>query len=414
MYPGKSLARQDNQIIFLDQGLPGEIVSAKIISRHKNYSRAKVTKIIQPAKQRVAPRCGHYQACSVYQYVDYHYQLELKKSQLQEMLARYLGLAPEVTIKASPQVWGYRNKANLTILRADGKAGLAYCQPRSAVDFFQLDQCFLLPEAVNRLNQAALELVRRDNLDFVFELTTRINRKTQLFLLLHCRSLKNPARLQQLVRPLAERFPVVGIACAIEEKPELFQILGAPWFSEQAAGLEFRFGPRSFFQINTVMLEELIADLRADLDFGGTETLVDLYSGVGVFALLLPAKKVTAVEIAEENAVFLRENIRFHQRQGITVQESPSEYWAENFLTPDVDVLIVDPPRQGLDPKVCQKILQYPPQRLVYISCDPATLLRDVKILLSQYQIQKITAYDFFPHTPHIETCLILQRLQRS
>jgi len=212
--------------------------------------------------------------------------------------------------------------------------------------------------------------------------------------------------------------PVAGAVVVIRKagKEEEFLLFGQPWLREKIEGISYFLGARTFFQVNVPILSQLIKDLKAIIPLSGQEKLADLYCGVGTFGLALASRagEVYGVELLAENIALLRKNLEENRIENFKVMAGPASQWAQKILASGLDVVIVDPPRRGLEKMVVKALSDSPCQYLIYLSCNPSTLARDLKELLRAYELKEVRFYDFFPQTPHIETLAILQRKFRS
>lgn len=384
IYTGKSLARINGKVILTDEGLPGEIVRVEPVKEKKNYTEAKTIGIIKKSAERIIPRCSHYKSCSPYQYINYAYQIKIKTAQLKETLEHELKADfGDIIVKPSPNIWGYRNKARLKVLWKNGSPYPAYRRPETTNEFAEIDECFLMPPEMNRCLNQTLKLLAEKNASFVDEIEIKESFLEKNFLvMLHSGSSKEPL------------------------------ISGKDFISEKAAGKTFRFGAHSFFQVNIEMLEELIKDIRLSLPLTGQETMADMYCGVGTFGIALSgnAGKIIGVESEKENISFLKQNILANDIKNFEIREGYCENLIGSILKQKPDVIILDPPRKGINEVTREAIMKHGAPYVAYVSCNPATLARDLKALLQRYHIKSATFYDFFPHTTHIETCVILEK----
>jgi 23S rRNA (uracil1939-C5)-methyltransferase len=378
IYPGRSLGSSGQKTILTDEGLPGEIVEITPLEEKKNYIEAKTTKIIAPSASRIAPRCSHYQACGPYQYIDYKTQLAVKESQLKEIF-------PDTpfTVIPSPEAWGYRNKIKLNIVWKDRKASLAYHAPESRDKFIQIESCCLVSENVNKFLAAFIEIVNKENLISIEEIEVRESHSTK--------------KLMFTAYPQAK----------IEKIPNNHYI------EETVMGKTFRIGPESFFQINIPMLELALEEIQKSMSLDKKELIADLYCGIGTFGICLSrfAKEVIGIESAPANISFLKSNLKLNKIKNFRLYEGPCEKIFPSLMISGIDTLILDPPRKGLDNMLCQNILLSSIKKIMYLSCNPATLSRDLKILSHSYIIKTLCLFDFFPQTPHIETLAILEKI---
>lgn len=180
VYPGKSLSLAEGKVIFTDEGLPGEVVEIEPLKEKKNYLQAKTIRILKESTHRVESRCPHYRACSPYQYIDYPFQVEIKKSQIMEIFSHDLGIELQnLRVTASPKVWGYRNKVHLHLLRENEAIHLAYHQPGSEQEFVKIRDCFLLPEKMNSLLFSLARTIEEKKVDGLQEVIIKQSTSSQ-------------------------------------------------------------------------------------------------------------------------------------------------------------------------------------------------------------------------------------------
>jgi len=386
IYPGRSLGLSENKTILTDEGLPGEIAEIIPLEEKKNYIEAKTIKIITPSVSRITPRCSHYQACGPYQYMDYKTQLSVKESQLKEMFPNTL-----ISAAPSPEIWGYRNKIKLTVIWKNKKAGLAYHAPESKDRFIQIESCCLVSENVNKFLASFIETVNKENLTFIEEIEVRESSSTKEQML--------------IMRPLGKTENKLHILFS------KFNVKNT-YIEETVLGKTFRIGPDSFFQINVPMLEAVLKEMQKSTNQNKKEIIADLYCGIGTFGICLSqyAKEVIGIESAPGNISFLKSNLKLNKIKNFRLYEGPCEKLFPSLMTSGIDTLILDPPRKGLDNMLCQNIILSSVKKIIYLSCNPTTLSRDLKIIGASYAIKTLRLFDFFPQTPHIETLAILEK----
>ena len=373
---GEAMAQHKGADIFVFGGIPGERVVAEVVRVRRQYVAARVVELLESAADRVSPPCGYYGQCTgcQWQHLDYAAQLTAKQDKVVSALERVGGFynAPVWPILPSPRQYGYRNHARFTV----GKAGDLGFVHRETRRFVRIDRCMLMHDGINELLSQL-----QDHCGETTQLAIRAGRETGDYLVQP--PLKNPA---------------VSIAT------------GQKRYRESIAGRQFQVASPSFFQVNTEQAAQLIDTVRAALNLQGTETLLDAYTGVGAFAILLSpyVKKVYAVEessaaVADawENAAGL-DNVAF-------LLGKTEDILAD--LPEPPDAVILDPPRAGCQPSALAGIVNLGPPRLIYVSCDPETLARDLKILCQGgYAIDQIRPLDMFPQTHHVECVAVLTR----
>jgi 23S rRNA (uracil1939-C5)-methyltransferase len=416
VYPGKSLSIQNGKVIFTDEGLPDEIVEIEPLKTKSNYVEAKTIHTIKQSDKRVIPRCSHYKACSSYQYINYDYQLLIKEKQIKDDFTHHLGQElKNFKIKSSQNIWEYRNKLRLNVIWNNGTDTLAYHDPNYQNRFVPIDSCFLASEKINKLFIATINLVNEHKLQFIEEIEIKESKHSgELLLVLFGKQNIEHLRLNKHLASLKEDFPLAGIVYIEkkENRKKEIVILGKNYIEEEILNKKFHIGAQAFFQINIDMLQILIEDINQAVRLCNFGIIADLYCGIGTFGVILSGEaiKIIGAESSKENVYFLKKNIKINKIDNYDIYEGTSEDLTPKILEEKLNILIVDPPRKGLDRLMCQKLLKNCPKNIFYISCNLSTLIRDLKILLSKYKLVKMHGYDFFPHTPHIETFSILDR----
>jgi len=373
---GEAMAEFDGQNVFVAGGIPGEKVVAEVVKIHRKYVSAKVVAVIDASPDRVEPPCPYYGECTgcQWQHLSYDAQLKTKREKVTDALQRVGGLLnpPVSDVKPSPDQYGYRNHARLTINR-DGALGFVNRETRQ---FVRIEKCLLMHQGVNTLLE---EL--QDNCGETTQLSIRAGKYSGDF----------------LIQPYLVH-------------PNIRVMTGQKRYTESVAGRDFLVSSPSFFQVNVDQAEAAATVVRDRLQLNTDDVLLDAYAGVGTFAILLApsVKQVIAVEEssaavadAKKNAEGL-ENLEF-------VLGRTEDVLRRLPVTPDVVVL--DPPRSGCQPRALESLIEMAPSRVAYVSCDAETLGRDLKILLKGgYRLDGVVPLDMFPQTHHVECVALLSR----
>ena len=407
------MAFHNNKIVFTDEGLPGESVEIKTLKEKNNYTEAETIKVVTASTKRTTPHCNHYKICSLYQYIDYNEQLAIKEKQIKEIFRRSLSIElNEFKINPSAKIWGYRNKLRLNVLW-DKTAHLAYHYPQTHNKFIKIDECFLASKEINNLFGSLLELINKHNLTSIEEAKIKQTASGQeMLLVLFGKKPESYETLLESLLSLKANFPLAGVVYVENNKSDEIILDGKNYLEEKLNNKTLRIGAQSFFQINVDMLKVLLADMRTKLRNLEYETIADLYCGIGTFGILLGdnAKKIISLESSSQNTVFLKENLKLNKVVNTKIFEGYSEELISEVLKEKIDILLIDPPRKGIGDTMCKNIIANPVKYIFYVSCNPSTLARDLKILLKKYNLDAAYGYDFFPHTPHIETLSVLTR----
>ncbi len=366
---GEALAWSNSTKVFVFGGIPGEEVLAEVVRQHHNRIAARVVKVIVSSSQRVEPPCPYFGSCTgcQWQHIRYEHQLELKHMMVKEAMEAMGGMvhAPVAPVVPAPQTLGYRNHARFTV----GPEGALGFVNRESRRFVHIDQCLLMHPSIN---------------EALSQLQGRCAETTQL-------SIRYGVNTGQwLIQPTLRR-------------PEVPLSSGQKSYEEALHSKLFRISAASFFQVNTAQAERMAELVRERLALTGEELLVDAYAGVATFAVLFApyASKVIAIE---ESASAIKDaQVNIQGLTNIELAQDKTEKLLQSL--PQVpDALILDPPRTGCHPTVLQTILHRPPQRIVYVSCDPWALARDLRVLChGPFVLEEVLPIDLFPQTHHIE-----------
>ena len=430
-HDGEGVGRAAGFTMFVPQTAPGDLVEATVISVQKTYGRALPLSIRRPSPHRIAAACPHFARCGgcSLQHVRYEFQLRMKQERVVEVLRRLGQIeAPVRPIIGMANPWGYRNKAQVPVAAVNGRLVAGFYEPHSH-RVVELDSCPIQHPAGNRAVQAAraalaeLQIAPYDEIShrgMVRHILSRVSFTTGELLLTLVTAQEQLPHTARLVERLRAGIPeLVGIVQNINtarsntvlgNREKL--LWGKPYLVEKLGGLSFRVSSRSFFQVNPVQAEVLYEKVLAYAGLTGTETVFDLYCGTGTIALYLArkAKAVIGVESAREAVRDARANARLNGIDNALFFEGRSEELVPRLLQEGrrADVIVVDPPRKGCAAGLLQTMIAAAPRRLVYVSCNPATLARDLKILeTGSSRTVEVQPVDMFPHTSHVE-CVVL------
>ena len=380
---GEAMARLDDEPIFVLGGIPGERVTAEVVRVHRKYASARVVEVLSSSPHRVEPPCQYFGECTgcQWQHLDYGSQLSAKRDKVVDALVRVGGLyvdgaeAPVTDTIPSEDRYGYRNHARFTV-RKDGSLGFVNRETRR---FVRIDHCMIMRPTVN----AALE-----------ELQDRCRETTQLSIRAGCG--EDLSQGDYLVQP--QLF-----------NPEVRIETGQKHYMEAIGNNRFSVSSPSFFQVNVHQAARAAEVVREGLALGQDDVLLDAYTGVGTFAVLLAphARKVIAVEESAAAVADARENASNTPNVEFVLGRTEAVL-GKLGLRPDAVVL--DPPRSGCQPAALSSLIDLAPQRVAYVSCDPETLARDLRVLRDGgYVLDRVVPIDMFPQTHHVE-CVALLR----
>ena len=447
---GKALARIDNFVTFVSNGLPGDVVDLQITRRKKSYQEGKVVRFHKYSTRRSEPFCKHFGVCGGCRWQDLQYteQLHYKQQEVTDNLKRIgqLELPPVNPIRASANEKYYRNKLEFTFSNKrwlsveeinsgddfTDRNGLGFHVPGMFDKVIDLEECHLQPELSNLIRQEIRDYSRDHGLTFYDLrnggglLRTLIIRNTLKgeWMVLVVFFEDDELQRNLLLDHLQKKFPeLTSLMYCINQKAndsifdqEILLYAGQDHIMERMEDLQFKIGPKSFFQTNSVQALELYRKVRELAGPTGGEVVYDLYSGTGTIGLFLArqAGKVVGLEFIDEAIQDARVNAGLN---GIDNAEFFSgdikDLLTEEFVREQgqPDVLITDPPRAGMHKDVVDVILSVSPDRIVYVSCNPSTQARDLQLLGEKYKVLEIQPFDMFPQTYHVENIVLLEKM---
>lgn len=425
---GEGVARIEGMAVFVKGALRGERV--EVLIEHVGHSAAwaGVVKLLEPSPARIAPDCPYYNVCGgcQFRHMSYGEELEAKRQRVEDALRRIGGTDIAVpVIHGAEHILRYRNKVQFPV--AGGAIGYYRGRTHQVVD---VADCLLQPEVDTACRAAVKEWMTRFHIPaydertgrgLVRHLFLRTNSRGEALCCLVVNGNKLPHEGELVDALLAAAPALAGLVLSVNTRKtnvilggEFRTLWGRDWLEEELCGHSFRLSAPSFFQVNRAQAEVLY---RRALDFAalsGTETVVELYCGIGTISLTLAerARQVIGVEVVPKAVEDARENARRNGLEGKTrFSCGDAAALAARLEREGVrpGVVVVDPPRKGLAPEVADTIARMAPDRVVYVSCDPATLARDVKRFTALgYAPERAEAVDLFPRTAHIETVLLL------
>ena len=395
---GDALGRHEGKVIFVPYAMPGEEALVEIVEDKGRYARARLIEILSPSPHRVGPPCPHFGpgkcgGCQ-WQHIAYPAQLELKAAVVGDQLAR-LGRLPDVPVKrplpnASP--WHYRNHVQFSV-GDDGRLGFVATDGRRVET---VEVCHLLHPLLEELF-AALDL----ELPGLTRLSLRagVNTGDQMVIF---------ETHDDLPPALESDLPISCVLLLSDGAPA--NLVGSNYITEVVAGRRFRISAPSFFQVNTAAAEELVRVVGEYLAPAGDETLLDAYCGVGTFALSLADKVGRVIGIEEDAGAVADARLNIAELTNVEFMEGRVEALLPQLDRP-IDLAVLDPPRQGCRPDALMTLIELAPLRVVYVSCDPATLARDArKLAEGGYQLLEVQPVDMFPQTYHVESVALFEK----
>ncbi|MBC1804126.1 23S rRNA (uracil(1939)-C(5))-methyltransferase RlmD [Listeria booriae] len=433
-HDGNAVAKIDGYPIFVPQGLPDEIAQIKVLKTNKNYGFGKIIELTKESADRVTPPCLVYSQCGgcQLQHLSYDGQLRMKQKQVAQVMKRIGKQDVEVLPTLGMEnPWNYRNKAQVPVGFVNGRLVAGFYQQRSH-QIIDMNTCLIQQEENNEVIQTARAIFAKYYVEPYDETTrkgvlrhlmTRFATTTgELMLVIVTTKLNFPnkaeilAELQQSIPELTSLVQNVNTANTNVIFGEQTVVLaGREYIMDTIHGISFAISARSFYQVNPEQTEILYAEALKLAGLTGEETVIDAYCGIGSISLCLAkeAKHVYGVEIVPQAIEDARANAKLNKMDNVTFAVGKAEEVIPDWFKQGIkaDVLVVDPPRKGCDDALLKTILKMKPKRVVYVSCNPATLARDMLVLTEGgYEAKMVQPVDMFPQTTHVECVTVLQR----
>lgn len=445
---GKSLAHVDGTVVFVEFAVPGDIVNVKVTKKKKNYMEGFILEIVKPSEDRLQPFCEHFGICGGcrWQPLPYDMQLKAKQQQVWDQLVRIGHLEiPDISpILPSDKTKYYRNKLEFTFsnkrwiynnedpdsLTDEERLGLGFHVGKFFDKVLDIKHCSLQPEPSNEIRLFIREYAVthnlefyniRENTGFLRNIIIRNNQVGDVMLTV-CFAYDDQDKIVPMLDAIAAEFPQIkSLHYVINEKLNdsisdldciLYKGEDAIW--ETMGKLKFKIGPKSFYQTNSEQAYKLYSVAKEFAALTGNEVVYDLYTGTGTIAQFISdkASKVIGIEYVKEAIEDARINAEANGITNCTFFDGDMK----DILTADFikehgkpEVMIIDPPRAGMHPDVVKVIMEAAPERIVYVSCNPASQARDLAMMSPMYEITAVQPVDMFPHTMHVENVCALK-----
>ncbi len=432
---GDGVGRAGELVFFVPNTAVGDVIEARVLKVKKNVGFARVERIIMPSPDRIEPDCPVSRSCGgcVYRHISYEAELNAKRQKVIDAITR-IGKLPAELVKEiipSENIDGYRNKAMIPVgLDRAGEVVMGF-YARHSHNIMHCLRCQLSPEIFNEIAGDFYGFLRhRPQLVY-----TPQNRRGVRHLYLRCAGSTGDVMVcvvagdrhfeddELLYDSLIEKYSCIK-SIAVNVNPDdtnvilgkrTYTVYGDDTIADTLCGLRFEIAPQAFYQVNRSQAERLYSKAREYAGLTGNETLLDLYCGAGTIGLSMAkdCKKLIGVEIIPEAVENAKQNAARNGVRNARFLCGDATKAAETLRFEGIrpDVIVVDPPRKGLTPELIDTIVQMSPDRIVYVSCDPATLARDLKIFTEKnYSVKEITPCDMFPKTAHVESVATLSR----
>jgi 23S rRNA (uracil1939-C5)-methyltransferase len=431
---GEGVGRYQGQVIFVPDTAPGDRLIARIVRVKRHYAEAKLLELLTPSPWRIRPRCLVADKCGgcQWQHLSDEYQSQTKFNQLVHTLERIGQVKNPPVLPLLPTGFplGYRNKATYPLKRSEtGTVQAGYYRPGSH-QLINLNQCPVQDERLNPLLTEIKQDIGERGWSIYNEakhqgklrhLSLRIGRRTGEILLTLVSTDGELSNLEAQAQTWLERYPnLVGVALNVNASPTnvIFgpltrTIAGKSYLSEVFAGLTYHLKADTFFQVNTEAAENLLGFIVEHLNLQGGETLLDAYCGIGTFTLPLARqiRHAYGIESQSEAIAQAQHNAQINQIENVTFCAAKVEEMLPQVDFP-LDIVLLDPPRKGCHPQVLEQLIRLHPQQIVYVSCQGATLARDLQYLRQKggYSLNLVQPSDFFPQTVHLECAAFLSQ----
>jgi 23S rRNA (uracil1939-C5)-methyltransferase len=426
---GEGVGYFKKQVVFVPGALPGEEVVVEATKINPRFAEAKIKKVRIKSPHRVQPPCPVYDVCGgcQLQHLGYDQQLKEKRDMVIQALERHTKLAiDQLDIRETigmEDPWGYRNKSSFQVGQKDGKvlAGLYGLNSHQLID---IDECAVQHSQTNEATVVVKRILEelkipvyneKSRKGIIRTIVTRVGVKTGELQVVLITSQKEIPKLDLLLKEIQARLPniksimqnVNGQKTSLIFGEETLPLAGEDIIQETLGDFQFELSARTFFQLNPLQTLKLYNEVKKAAELTGQEKVVDAYCGVGTIGLWLAdqAAEIRGIDVLPESIEDAKKNAR---RNGITntkyvpgKAEEVLPKWVKKGWHPDV--IVVDPPRTGLDGQLIQTILQVKPKKLIYVSCNPSTLAKDIQALSKAYEVKYIQPVDMFPHTAHVE-----------
>ena len=435
-FPNKGEASYEGQLVKFKGGIQGQRVRARVSRKKKDHIEAKILEVVEKSPIEGESACPHFGICGgcVYQTLSYERELEYKERQVKELFQKAGIEAEFLGIEGSPRLVGYRNKMEYTFgdEEKDGPLALGLHRKARFYEVVNTDHCNIVDGDFTRIRQGVLgyfqekgakyynkrkaegflrHLVIRKALStgeiLVNLVTTSQDNLDREEFINHLLKLELDGEIKGILHSINDGLGDVVVADRLE------LLYGRDYIIEEILGLKFRISPFSFFQTNSFGAEKLYSIVRDFIGDKKSNVVFDLYSGTGTIAQILSAvaKKIIGIEIVEEAVEKARENAKLNGLDNVFFIAG-DVLKAVDDLEEKPDLIVIDPPRDGIHPKAINKIIDFNPKTFVYVSCNPVTLVRDLQVFEKRgYKVEQVKLMDMFPRTPHVECVVLMSRV---
>jgi len=446
---GKAIAKHDEKVIFIAGAIPGDIVDVELHRVKKTHAEGRILRYQKKSKDRIDAECQHFGVCGgcKWQHLPYDKQIAYKEQQVLDQFQRigHIEVEEKLPILGAEEIYFYRNKLEFTFSdkrwltqeeienneEIGERRALGFHIPKLFDKIVNVEECHLQGGLSNDIRNAVRDYCFKNDYTFfnireqhglMRNLIVRTTLDGELMVIVSFFE-NDKDKIQSILEFLQKEFPqITSLMYVVNEKrndtildQDIILFSGRDYLLEKMEDLQFKVGPKSFYQTNSKQAYNLYKIVRDWADLKGDELVYDLYTGTGTIALFVAkqAKKVIGIEYVEEAIADAKKNAEFNKISNtLFFAGDMKDVLNEDFVNEhgQADVMIIDPPRAGMHQSVIDTIVKAAPQRIVYVSCNPATQARDIALLDAHYKTLKIQPVDMFPHTHHVENVALLEK----
>ncbi len=438
-HDGNGVGRTDGMVVFVTGAIEGDTVDVRVTSCKKNFSNGVVHKMISPSCDRIEPDCRFFGQCGGcdFRNVNYDAELRYKTVRVRNAFRKIAGIR-DVEVKACIPCntrSSYRNKSEFSVCRMQaGSVALGFLGSESS-KFVEADKCRLQPEVGNKALNAVKEVLSMGIVDVLSDegvnqksdvgvhhviiRTSYVNKETMIVLISSSKDFLGFEKLAEILSEKMEEIKSVYYVCSPNDRWNFYNgarlLCGKKSIEDRIGDVTIKISPESFFQVNTEQAEVLYQNVARLADLGEDDVVLDVYCGAGSISLYLADKcrKVIGIEVVEKAIEDAKENALINDISNVEFICGRAEDEMAAIVKDGTksDIVILDPPRMGCDRSVLESVASIGPERIVYVSCDPETLARDVKVLIQKgYKLAEVQPVDMFPGTAHVETVALLSK----
>ena len=436
-HQGQGVIKVDGYTVFVEDGLIDDLVDVEITNARKNFGFGKVVEVVEESEHRIESKCEVSHECGgcQFQELDYKKQLEYKEDMVKNNLMRIGNIEnpPMENIIGMDEPYRYRNNVQIPVGMSRGYPLIGYYKKGSNY-IVDTDTCKIQDEIADRAIKVLREFMmeygvqgynhkhRRGMIRHMVVRTAEKTKDTMIVIVTNSHKLPNKNIMVDMfteaipeIKSIVNNVNTEDTNMVLGDSQEV--LFGEGHIKDTIGELTFRISPQSFFQINSVQTEKLYGKVKDYLDLDGSETLVDLYCGIGTIGMYLAdsCSQVIGIETMKESIKDGEKNLKLNSIDNMEFLEGNAENVFPKLVEDgvEVDALVVDPPRKGLDEEVVEAILELQPEKFVYVSCESATLARDLERLEEVYRVGKVQPVDMFPHTTHVESVVLLEKISK-